>query len=43
MPRTAVRPLSFGQHDVLRQIGADTTAEAAIRAGDDILAAAIAA
>ena len=29
----------FGQHDALHQIGVDPTAEAAIRAGDDILAA----
>jgi hypothetical protein len=29
----------FGQHDALHQIGVDPTAEAANRAGDDILAA----
>ena len=29
----------FGQHDALHQIGVDPIAEAAIRAGDDILAA----
>jgi hypothetical protein len=29
----------FGQHDALHQIGVDPTAEAAIRAGVDILAA----
>jgi hypothetical protein len=29
----------FGQHDALRQIGVDPTAETAIRAGDDIFAA----
>jgi hypothetical protein len=30
---------AFGQHDALHQIGVDPAAEAAIRAGDDILAA----